>query len=44
VTGRHYDQYARANEKRLALNRWAQILASVLRPGTAPANVIAWRA
>jgi integrase len=39
VTGRHYDQYRRADEKRRALDRWALILAAVLKP--APANVVA---
>jgi integrase len=38
VTGRHYDHYRRANEKRLALERWARILASIIAP--APAGVV----
>jgi integrase len=38
VTGKHYDHYDRANEKRSALQRWARILASVIAP--APAGVV----
>jgi integrase len=38
VTGRHYDHYDRANEKRRALERWARILASIIAP--APASVV----
>jgi integrase len=38
ITGRHYDQYARANEKRRALERWARILSSIIAP--APAGVV----
>ena len=30
VTGKHYDQYSRAREKRAALNAWAVELASIL--------------
>jgi integrase len=41
VTGRHYDHYDRANEKRRALERWARILASIIAP--APADVIPLR-
>ena len=33
VTGRHYDQYARAREKRAALTAWAAELARILDPG-----------
>jgi len=43
VTSRHYDQYARASEKRRALERWSQILKSVLEPETVPANIVALR-
>lgn len=32
VTGRHYDQYARAREKRTALTTWAAALARILEP------------
>jgi integrase len=35
VTGKHYDHYDRANEKRRALERWARILASIIAPTTA---------
>ena len=38
VTGRHYDHYRRADEKRRALERWARILASIIEP--APAGVV----
>jgi integrase len=38
VTGRHYDHYRRASEKRRALQRWAMILASIVAP--APASVV----
>jgi integrase len=41
VTGRHYDHYDRANEKRRALERWARILVSIIAP--APADVIPLR-
>ena len=43
VTGRHYDQYTRADEKRRALTRWSQILESILEPESAPAKVVALR-
>jgi integrase len=43
VTGRHYDQYQRAREKRVALERWAQLLQTILEPKTAAANVVALR-
>lgn len=33
VTGRHYDQYGRAREKRAALTEWAAALAHILDPG-----------
>ena len=33
VTGRHYDQYARAKEKRAALAIWANALDTILHPG-----------
>ena len=32
VTGRHYDHYRRADEKRRALERWARLLASIIEP------------
>ena len=35
VTGRHYDHYDRADEKRRALKRWARILASIIEPSPA---------
>jgi integrase len=38
VTGRHYDHYRRADEKRRALERWARILASIIEP--APTSVV----
>jgi integrase len=38
VTGRHYDHYRRADEKRCALDRWARILASIIE--LAPASVV----
>jgi integrase len=38
VTGRHYDHYDRADEKRRALERWARILASMIAP--TPAGVV----
>jgi integrase len=38
VTGRHYDHYDRANEKRRALERWARILASIVEP--TPASIV----
>jgi integrase len=38
VTGRHYDHYDRANEKRRALERWARILASIIEP--TPASIV----
>lgn len=42
VTGRHYDQYRRANEKRAGLERWARILAAIIEPRPA-SNVVALR-
>lgn len=39
VTGRHYDQYARADEKRRALDRWSRILKSIIEPAPASAVV-----
>jgi integrase len=42
VTGRHYDQYRRADEKRRALDRWARILAVIVKPSSAT-NVIPLR-
>ena len=30
VTGRHYDQYQRAEEKRAALQRWSRILSAII--------------
>jgi integrase len=35
VTGKHYDHYDRADEKRRALERWARILASIIAPASA---------
>jgi integrase len=35
VTGRHYDQYRRADEKRRALDRWARILSVIVKPSPA---------
>jgi integrase len=43
VTSRHYDQYARAGEKRRALERWASILEDILEPKPTPANVVSLR-
>jgi integrase len=42
VTGRHYDHYQRADEKRAALLRWSKILTAIIE--RQPANVIALRA
>ncbi len=42
VTGRHYDQYRRADEKRRALGRWSRILTDIIEPPAA-ANVVALR-
>jgi integrase len=42
VTGRHYDQYGRANEKRAGLERWSRILAAILEPPTSN-NVVTLR-
>ena len=42
VTGRHYDQYRRADEKRRALDRWARILAVIIKPSLGT-NAIALR-
>jgi integrase len=42
VTGRVYDQYRRASEKRHALARWALLLAAILEPSAA-SNVVALR-
>ena len=41
ITGRHYDQYRRADEKRAALLRWSHILAAIIEPQ--PPNVVALR-
>jgi integrase len=30
VTGKHYDQYARASEKRRALDRWSRLLSTIV--------------
>jgi integrase len=38
VTGKHYDMYRRADEKRRALDRWSRILKSIVEP--APAGVV----
>jgi integrase len=43
VTGKHYDKYDRAAEKRAALNRWAQIVAAILAPAPVD-NVVSLRA
>jgi integrase len=42
VTGKHYDLYDRAKEKRAALTRWAQIVTAILAPTPAD-NVVALR-
>jgi integrase len=42
VTGRHYDQYQRATEKRAALERWSRLLSVILEPPAAT-NVVALR-
>jgi len=42
VAGRHYDHYRRADEKRRALDRWARILASIVKPSL-PSNIVALR-
>jgi integrase len=38
VTGKHYDMYRRADEKRRALDRWSRILKSIIEP--TPASVV----
>jgi integrase len=43
ITGRHYDQYARANEKRRALERWARILSSIIAPAKVSGDVVPLR-
>ena len=40
VTGRHYDQYARAHEKRIALTGWSAELARILNPDQAGGEVV----
>lgn len=42
VTGKHYDQYRRADEKRRALDRWSRLLLAIIS-GTAAPNVVALR-
>jgi integrase len=42
VTGRVYDQYRRADEKRRALDRWARLLTAIVA-GKIAANVVALR-
>jgi integrase len=42
VTGRHYDHYRRAGEKREALERWSRIIATIIEPSS-PTNVVALR-
>ena len=42
VTGKHYDLYDRAKEKRVALTRWAQIVVGILAPAPAD-NIVALR-
>jgi integrase len=42
VTGRHYDQYRRADEKRRALDRWARHLTAIIE-GSPATNVVAMR-
>jgi integrase len=42
ITGRHYDQYARAAEKRRALDRWSRLLSAIVS-GKAVPNVVALR-
>ena len=42
VTGKHYDLYDRAKEKRAALTRWAQIITGILVPAPTD-NVVALR-
>jgi integrase len=41
VTGKHYDQYQRADEKAAALQRWSRLLTAILKPQ--PPNVITLR-
>jgi len=43
VTGRHYDHYDRANEKRRALERWARLLASIIAPAAVSGAVVPLR-
>jgi integrase len=42
VTGKHYDLYDRAAEKRTALTRWAKLVTTILAPASAD-NVITLR-
>jgi integrase len=42
VTGRHYDHYRRADEKRRALDRWARILAAIVESASS-SNIVALR-
>lgn len=43
VTGRHYDQYARAREKRIALATWAAALARMILDSNAADIVPLWK-
>jgi integrase len=43
VTGKHYDLYDRAKEKRAALTRWAQVVTTILAPAPSD-NVVVLRA
>ena len=44
VTGRHYDQYQRAEEKRAALQRWSQeYLSGIIEGKPSPAKVVELR-
>jgi integrase len=42
ITGKHYDMYRRADEKRRALDRWSRLLSAIVS-GTATPNVVALR-
>ena len=43
MTGRHYDQYQRAEEKRAALQRWSRILSGIIEGKPSSAKVVELR-
>lgn len=44
VTGRHYDMWEYLPEKTVALNRWAELLLTIVDPSHKPGNVVPFRA